>query len=119
MPSTPQRLKDFEKQVIETLIRHLVPPTCLQYLLESTDYSYEYTGRGYYLTIQHPELPVKRTVCDKPHLRGSVGKVDAGFVAFPQDEKLTLECHSWGDNEVPEGFRESSVVLTTISHTVI
>jgi hypothetical protein len=38
--------------------------------------------------------------------------VHSGFVVFLENGELTLECHSWGDVQIPESYREESVEIS-------
>ncbi len=76
--------------------------------------SYEYSGVGYFLTVKHPSLPSERIVCDKPNVVGRSGNIQSGFVVFIESGELMLECHTWGEVDVPESFREQHVIVETI-----
>jgi hypothetical protein len=71
----------------------------------------EHTGVGYFLTVRHASLPAKRMVCSEPMLTGRSGQVQSGFVVFLENGELTLECHSWGDDQIPECYRDESVEI--------
>jgi hypothetical protein len=45
-------------------------------------------------------------------LTGRSGKVHSGFVALLEDGKLTLKCHSWGDDQIPESYKDESVEIS-------
>ena len=75
---------------------------------------YDYTGCGYFLKIKHPVLPSARVVCDKPKLTGTADGIISGFVVFIEDGHLTIECHSWGDVDVPEWFRNRDVEVAAV-----
>lgn len=72
---------------------------------------YEYIGSGYYLTVRHPNLPKNRIVCSKPILIGEAENIECGFIVFLENNELTIECHSWGELEIPENFREKNIEL--------
>lgn len=79
---------------------------------EKTD-RYEYTGSGYFVTVVHPGLPVARRSLSEPPGAGMAANIQAGFVVYLGDGELTLECHTWGDVDIPESFREMSVLIKT------
>ncbi len=56
-------------------------------------------------------IPEQRIVCDQPLLTGKLGDVYCGFVVFLEAGELTLECHVWGDDPMPEDFREHQVEM--------
>jgi len=73
---------------------------------------YEHTGVGYFATIRHPGIPAQRVVCSKPIVLGESDGIRSGFVVFLENNELTLECHSWGPEEVPETYREQDVQIS-------
>lgn len=104
-------LKSYERGVLYTLASDVLSPRQLSAVADEAELvGYEYTGRGYFLTVRHACLPRERTVCNSPVLSGSAGGVDCGFVIFIEDGELTIECHPWGE-DVPEDFREREVKL--------
>ena len=102
--------RDFEREVVKILLASHVPIDEVEALLDSATWlSYDYTGSGYYLTVRHPSLPSARVVCDMPLITGTSGTIVCGFVVFLENGELTLECHTWGSEDVPEDFRERQV----------
>ena len=61
-----------------------------------------HTGVGYFLTFASQKLPTKRTVLDKPRISGYLGGTHVGFLAFVENAKFTLECHTYEDSISPE-----------------
>ena len=80
---------------------------------------YEYTGSGYFLTVKHPGLPADRRTLSDPFVVGIAGDVRAGFVVFLGDGELTLECHTWGELDVPADFRQRQVNVSTAPTNVV
>jgi hypothetical protein len=70
---------------------------------------YEYTGSGYFLSVRHATLPKERVVCHEPIVTGSADGITCGFIIFIENGELTIECHSWGDADIPEAFRDTDV----------
>ena len=66
----------------------------------------EHTGSGYLLTVRHRMITGGRTVCHKPLIVGKAGDLKCGFVVYVQDGELTLECHSWDGEGVPDNIRD-------------
>ena len=88
------------------------PESLLEAVLATKTYDrYEYTGCGYFLTVKHPQLPKGRESLGTPPVAGKAGEVDAGFVLHLGDQELTLECHTWGEFDVPENFRDLNVEI--------
>jgi hypothetical protein len=106
-------LREYEKTVVHLLASRLLLPQQLDAVIREGELvEYDYTGCGYLLTIKHPTLPTARTVCDTPKLTGSAEGITSGFVIFIEDRQLTIECHSWGEVDVPEWFRDRDVQIT-------
>lgn len=101
------------------VLRPLVVPTLGAETVEAIEreaelVSYDYSGVGYFLTVKHPSLPSERIVCSKPNVVGRSGNVQSGFLVFIENGELMLECHTCGDVDVPEDFREQHVVIEAI-----
>jgi hypothetical protein len=72
-------LKDYEQQVVRLLTPGVLSPQEIDSVIREGELvEYDYTGCGYFLTIRHPALPVKRVVCDEPKLAGIVDGIDSG-----------------------------------------
>ena len=80
---------------------------------------YEYTGNGYFLTISHPELPSDYVILSTPAVLGVAKDIQCGFLVFLGDQKLTLECHTWGTLDLPTEFRDELVELSLLAATSI
>lgn len=106
-------LKGFEIDVLQRLGGRLLSPSQILRLSEEGEVvELDFTGTGYFLTLRHGSLPDERVVLDKPVISGIVGDLLTGFVAFIENGDITLECHSFGGDAVPESFRESDVRIT-------
>lgn len=109
-------LKDYEKKVLGLLVLNVLSPDQLNRIVhEGKLVGYEYTGCGYFLTITHELLPKERIVCDEPTLIGEVNGITCGFVIFIENGELTLECHSWGELDVTENFRNEDVQVKPVT----
>lgn len=103
-------LREFEIEALRILLAGVVTKEQLAEIeTHSGPVGYEYTGSGYYLTVPQLHLPPGRRTCSEPAVTGEAGDVRCGFVAFLDDGNLVLECHSWGEVDVPDGFRELDV----------
>ncbi len=112
------KLKNYEKKVIEILVSNKLSPKVLANVIQNIEFvGYEYTGSGYFLKIRHSDLPKNRIVCDKPILIGKAEHIQCGFIIFLENKELTIECHSWGEIEVPEDFREKNVEIQEIDES--
>ena len=112
-------LQDFESEVLRILAASAISKAQIEAVLrEGKQISYEYTRSGYFLTLAHPCLPKERFVCSRPVIMGHADDIDCGFVIFIGNSELMLECHTWGEKEVPEDFRSRSVGLEDVTAKV-
>jgi hypothetical protein len=102
--------KNYEIKVLELLAISVLSSQKLAAVIREAKFvSYEYTGSGYFLIVTHPILPKERTVQSHPVVMGHADGIDCGFVLHVENGSLTLECHTWGATDVPEGFRDRDV----------
>lgn len=102
-----------EVEVLRLLAsRQLRPATLEDVITGATFVELEETGCGYFLTVRHQALPTKRVVCSEPLVHGQAGPLTCGFVLFMEHGQLTLECHSWGEQSIPPGFRDRDVEIS-------
>jgi hypothetical protein len=107
--------REFEIQVLRLLVSPALSAEAVETIVREAEFSsYNYSGSGYFLTVKHPSLPIKRIVCSEPHVAGRWRDIQSGFVAFIESGELMLECFTWGAVEVPESYREQSVVVSVI-----
>jgi len=93
------------------LTKGVLPPAVLDTVANASPVTYEYTGAGYFLTLRHASLPKERIVCDKPRVVGRSEGLETGFIVFLENHELTLECHAWSQNSVPETYRDQDVAI--------
>ena len=108
------KVEEFEKDVIRKLCETHVPQVLLEELFEKSEAEYKYSGAGYFLTFAHSKLPAMRIVCDVPKLLGKWNGINSGFIVFLENSELTLECHTWGDKEIPSDYREHPVKVSCV-----
>jgi hypothetical protein len=102
--------RDFEKHALNFLLPNILSLDCIDEITTNGELiSHEYTGAGYFRVIRHDSLPLERITCHEPIVIGESGRITCGFVVFIEERQLTLECHSWGESEVPEDFRDEDV----------
>lgn len=102
--------KEYEIQVLHLLAARVLSPGQLGSLVrEGECVGYDYTSCGYFLSARHACLPEERVVCHEPMVTGSAEGITCGFVIFIENGALTIECHSWGDVDVPAWFRDRDV----------
>ena len=94
-------MKEFERQIIHELREMSGLGNIL--LSETADNEVvEFSGAGYFLTIKYSRVPKDRIVLDRPDIRGKLGGIDVGYVAFVENSELTLECYSYGQEILPK-----------------
>src|SRR5215204_749518 len=108
--------KEYEREVLRLLTAGVLSPGQLEILASEGEFvGYDYTGSGYFLSVRHGSLPAGRVVCNAPLVMGSADGVICGFVIFIENGELTIECHTWGDANIPEGFRDRDVRIAATS----
>lgn len=108
--------KDFEKQALALLLSEAFPGDRLTGIFAGAEFEgYEYTGSGYFLEVRHMDLPMERVVYSSPIVVGRAEGVTCGFVAFTENKRLTLECHTWGETNVPNDFRDRDVKVKEVA----
>jgi len=113
-------LRPFEFEAICLMSDVILSDTQLQSIRDiNTVDDYEYTGHGYFLTIELASLPIDQRTLSEPATVGEVGDIRAGFVVFLGNRKLTLECHTWGAVDVPADFRDRDVLISTPPITMV
>ena len=70
---------------------------------------WKFSGAGYFLTIKDTMLPKHRIVLDRPDIRGKLGGIDVGYLAFVENSELMLECYSY-DQEILPKHRDQEFV---------
>jgi hypothetical protein len=104
----------FERDVVRELVGSRLAER--DAVLESAKLvSCEHTGVGYMLTVRHARLPQERIVCSEPLLVGKTGDYEFGFVVFIEKGELALECHSWGDEPLPNDLRSRDVRVRPVA----
>lgn len=103
-------LKPFEKEVVKILAAQELSSDLIEELAENGEIiAYDITGNGYFLTIKHKSLDKPRTICANPLIIGENGGIETSFVVFMEGDELTLECHGWGNSEIPRNYREQNI----------
>ncbi len=104
----------YEKKVLNLLLSDRLTEIQIDSILTKSKFvEYDYTGSGYFLTVENEILPNKRIVCDRPFVIGYSDKFRSGFIVFIENKQLMLECHTWGEFNLPEEFRNMEVQIVT------
>lgn len=102
-----------ETEVVRLLASGQLPSHVLEDVIDGAAFvGLKETGCGYFLEVEHPAIPTERVVCSEPLVHGRAGDLTCGFVLFMEGGLLTLECHSWGEESIPLGFRDRDVEVT-------
>lgn len=103
---------EYEITVLHLLARDVLSSGQLEVFLREAEFvGYEYTSCGYFLSARHQSLPRERIVCHQPVVIGSADGISCGFIIFIENHELTIECHSWGSDDIPEWFRDRDVQI--------
>ncbi len=114
LPSETSRGKGAEIKALHLLLKPKLGVASVDDLIcEAKFTSYEYSGRGYFLIVTHPSLPNKRIVFSEPKVIGRARRIECGSLAFIENGELMLECHTWGEVDVPDKFRDQVDSIST------
>ena len=97
-------MKVFEREIIDELLSNCESKGVV-FPKQDSEEVIEFTGAGYFLTLKDSALPQHRIVLDKPDIRGQLGGVDVGYLAFSENHEFTLECYTY-EQEVSTVNRE-------------
>lgn len=104
-------LREFEVEVIRLLGNSTPFAEILHRLVQSRiNVQIDYTGVGYFLTIDSPSLPESRAILSDPVVVAEVDGIECGFIAFIEHHSLMLECYTYGDDCMAPDFRDRTVV---------
>ena len=109
-------MKNFERKIIDELIQASeLKDIFLSSTLENE--VLEINSAGYFLTIKDPTLPEHRIKLDSPDIRGKLGGIEVGYLAFVKNSELVLECYTY-EQEISPQHRELGFVRnTTLTNT--
>lgn len=105
------RLTKYEIEVINLMLNEEFSNEELNSVLKTPITGYDYTGAGYFLELTNDILPKDRKTISEPTLIGRAADFEVGFLIFIENSKLTLECHSWGEENPPETIREELISI--------
>lgn len=108
------KLTKYEIEVFNLILSDKFNNEELKSILNSPITAYDYTGAGYFLELTNDILPKDRKTISEPTLLGRADNFEVGFLVFIENSKLTLECHSWGEENPPEKIREKSIEIEII-----
>ena len=101
-------MKEFERKIVGELLEASVLENIALSGVADNE-AVEFSGAGYFLTIKDPALPKHRIVLNRPDIRGKLGGIDVGYLAFVENSELTLECYSY-DQEILPKHRDQEFV---------
>ena len=101
-------MKEFERKIIGELLEMSDLKNIVLTGLTDNEVV-EFSGAGYFLTIKDPMLPKHRIVLNRPDIRGNLGGIDVGYLAFVENSVLMLECYSY-DKEILPKHRDQEFV---------
>ena len=77
---------------------------------------YEYTGAGYYLSLQPAEVSLAPATIADPVVVGQGPGFTVGFIVYGSGDRLIIECHSWSEREPPENIRRLNLLIEEHVH---
>lgn len=110
--SQVDRFRLFEMRVLRTLGDSVLSDADFAILAEVPLASLEWTGTGYFATSIDPRLPLYGNMQSAPMIVGTADDLCVGFIAYVGNHEVTLECHAWGEQAVPQRFRDRDVQLS-------
>ena len=108
------KLTKYEIEVLHLMLSDKFSTEELNSILNSPIIGYNYTGAGYFLELINDIIPKDRKTISEPTLLGRAANFEVGFLIFIENSKLTLECHSWGEENPPESVRDMSINIEII-----
>ena len=107
------KIQDFEREALSVLCAAALPSSTLHAALNKPrEIRCKFTGAGYFLEIDHEEIPAGRVVCSEPCVTGLYQGKTVGFVAFVEEGVMTLECHDYGHGGILEEIRYGVVQIS-------
>ncbi|MDJ1505410.1 hypothetical protein [Xanthocytophaga agilis] len=107
------QLTRYEVEVLKFMLQdRLTQHKWDEFLSTCSISSYEFTGVGYFLEISCPKLFLEKETIHKPDILGKVDEIEVGFILFLEGNNITLECHTWGDGELPATVRDLNFQIT-------
>ena len=80
-------MQSFENEIIREILatseKELLP-----FVDKAINEVIEYSGVGYFLTIEHSDFPIKHSILTSPNINGVLGGVDVGFIVIIQIHNL-------------------------------
>lgn len=99
-------LTSYECNVVDMLLKGRLSGSEITSIKATHINGFEYTGAGYFVTIQHECLPASRRVVSEPTIYGYGEGYIVGFIIFFEHGELTIECHSYGESNPPITIRD-------------
>jgi hypothetical protein len=100
-------LTPYEIEVLELMLKEKLKSIEFEDIFSNCSVSnYEYTGAGYFLELYCKGINLKEETIHKPIVEGKIDDIDVGFLLYVDKNKITIECHSWGDKNPPENIRD-------------
>ncbi|WP_187429064.1 hypothetical protein ROLI_004640 [Roseobacter fucihabitans] len=105
-------LKSFEVKAINLLTANVFPAWQADKMHSSDNLiRLDFTERGYFITLSSSSFPIERLLLNSPPVNGKVDELLTGFVAFVENNELTLECFAYDGDIVPDNFRDLNVII--------
>jgi hypothetical protein len=108
------KLSKYEIKVLNRMLSVEYNNQELVIILNSLITGYDYTSAGYFLELTNDILSKDRRTISEPTLFGRADNFEVGFLIFIENSKLILECHCWGNSNLPETIRDCPIDISDL-----
>ena len=106
--------RQFEEEIIRKLASPVLGEGLVEDVLADGEFvSLDYTGVGYFLTVRHPGLPIKRVPPSGLGAVAEAGGISGIYLVLLDASELTLECAST-ESVFPADFRDQDVRVVAV-----
>ena len=107
------KLTRFETEVLRHLLQDRLAQNEWQVLLSGYKITnYDFTGAGYFLEVACSGIKLDKETIHQPFIKGNGNNLEVGFLLFVEGNNITIECHGWSDENLPDNFRRLDLQIT-------
>lgn len=109
------KLVSFEVEVLKLMLAHRFSQEGINNIISTCEVSnYEFTGAGYFLELKCEKFEFEPETIHEPIVMGKGKDFDVGFLLFIEKDTITIECHSWSDENPPACIRELELEINLL-----
>lgn len=109
------KLVQYEIDAIYILLTAKFNKDQIHNLITTSVSGLEFTGAGYFLEIQNNIFPFKRSVYSHPLIIGHGRNFKIGFINFIDNRTMIVECHTWGEENIPSSIRDQPIKIEVVA----